>query len=141
MGIRAGNSKIYHAFKIYENRPITKTLGNFNIKDLSPEEMELIGDVYLKYGSIRPTDLVWKTHEIGSPWQQVYLEGVYNRKIPQELMSEYYGSRQDELKLPQINLEKIPRVGFRDTDGRRVFPADMDYPEDDVFDQMYAKGL
>ena len=131
---------IYHTFKKYGYQPISATSGKFNADKLTSEEIELLGDVYLKYGNFRPTDLVWKTHEAGSPWRQVYVEEKHDIVIPKKLIGEYYGSRPDELEVPPVDLDKIPRIGHWDADGVRVLPADMDCPEDDIFNQMYAKG-
>lgn len=131
---------IYHTFKIYGKNPIRETKGNYSIDNIPSDELEVLSDVYLRYGNYEPTELMWTTHEKGTPWQINYHEGERNIVIPQQEMREYYLSHQDEFNPHDINTDSIKRTGYRDSEGVLVLPADMDCPEDDIFDQMCAKG-
>lgn len=126
---------IYHSFKQYGGKPIDVVCKTYSIDTFTPEEIDVLGDVYLRYGNYASTDFMRITHEPGSPWNQKYTEGVHNIVIPKKTMQEYYQEHPNEFNVPEIDIDKIPRVGYRDEEGALVLPIDMYCQEDDIFDR------
>lgn len=98
---------VYHSFKMYGNKPITKKttfiISSFNdIKTEEPvledEEVKKICKlVWDKYSPHNDSDLVTILHGVGTPWGRVYEEGM-NREIPESLTKAYYTKLINRLK-------------------------------------------
>lgn len=53
------------------------------------EATECILEVLMRYKDCTPSDLVSKTHQIGGPWDRVYIEGM-NRRITDEDIKQFH---------------------------------------------------
>lgn len=95
---------VYHSFKQYGNKPITEKTGGFvdvQIKNeefvvdyiepsLLDEDAKLVCDLVWKiYDNYSDSSLVTMLHSVGTPWKDVYVEGM-NNPIPDDLTKAYY---------------------------------------------------
>jgi len=99
---------LYHEFKVFGNDPITASATDFHLEDgkakfkpntldecgADKEEIDkvksLIARVYDVYGPFTAVRLSNSTHMQGSPWQQVYKDGVKRLAIPDEIIKNYF---------------------------------------------------
>ncbi|MGB0660973.1 MAG: Panacea domain-containing protein [Mangrovicoccus sp.] len=87
---------LYHATKKYGRGVIPLDL----IDEDTPSPFDadvtaLLEDVVAKYGNLSGYALSNLTHRDGSPWQQVFREGVMNIPIGDEIISQHYGEKLD----------------------------------------------
>lgn len=81
---------IYRAFKVCGRNPIEN--GDvFDESTLSSEALDVLVDVYMNYGKYSGGALVQMTHEHGTPWSDVYVEGA-NNIISCDKMKKYFSS-------------------------------------------------
>ena len=116
---------VYHKFKEYKNLHISKPTKDFDITKYSDEDKELMLDVAREYGKFTGEALRDITHQIDSPWFQVFDPNKRNIKIPISDIQEYFD------KLPSIEMEDIVFsddlfIGYRDEDGFLVLPKEYD---------------
>jgi uncharacterized phage-associated protein len=57
---------------------------------LEEPDAALVADVYQKYGHLSGIQLSDLTHRHGSPWQQVYRDGVFNIEIKDDIIRQHY---------------------------------------------------
>jgi uncharacterized phage-associated protein len=99
---------LYHEFKIFGTDPITSSATAFelvggkaafkitNLDECGADQEEidkvksLIARVYDVYGQFSAVRLSNSTHMLGTPWQQVYREGVKQLAIPDEIIKRYF---------------------------------------------------
>lgn len=96
---------LYHVAKGFGREPIKEPFSTFYISDIAgfsfmkkdpefvPESDEqairAINETIQLFGNYRASDLVNKSHELGSPWAQVY-DGNKNTTITNSSIYEYY---------------------------------------------------
>ena len=111
---------VYKSFnKIVER---TEQIGLADIS-ISPEEMDIIMDVWEQYRDYTAKELVDLTHEPGSPWAEVYKPKVMNSHIPLELIQQYFDRPENVLKRTGEDIEGLPATD--------VLPAEEYDPEED----------
>ncbi len=112
---------VYNAFKQYGKERITKTTEGYDETVFSPQEEEIILDVFREYGSSTAFALRNMTHRVGTPWEEVYSLGE-NATISKRSIMKYYDSLDP---LPEFHIPKdIPTIGYRDEDGLIVLPKE-----------------
>ena len=91
---------------------ILENTGKTGITDitLSPEEMELILNVWEQYRGYSAKELVDMTHETGTPWRDVYDPTVLNAHIPIELIRQYFQRPENKLRYGMGDMEGLPSV-------------------------------
>ncbi|MBR2135437.1 MAG: DUF4065 domain-containing protein [Bacteroidales bacterium] len=94
---------VYDAYKKNGRNPIHVPIEPFDEGMLSSDELNVMTDVFMNYGQLTAIDLMNKTHESGSPWAQIFVEGK-NKVIPTSVMETYY----------RVNNE-IPEMKINDT--------------------------
>lgn len=121
---------IYNKYKEYGKNIITECSPGFSISGFSPEEIQLLLDVYNKYRSIATSRLVEKSHEANTPWARVYKEGEDSRTIPIRFISEYFNNHLPLRKSTEIpeGMKTIGRVNPET--GRTILPAEEDEGDD-----------
>ncbi len=112
---------VYSSFDNIVNR--AKNSGIADIK-LSPEEMDIIMDVWEQYGSYSAKKLVNLTHEKGTPWSSAYKPNVKNTHIPQDLIKQYFSRPENRLKRNVSIMGNIPIVN--------ALPAEEYDPSEDA---------
>ena len=70
-------------------KPVDISLLSGIVEELDEIEITLIDEVVDIYGKHQALKLVEMTHQEGSPWHQVYVEGEGN-EIPDSIIKEYY---------------------------------------------------
>jgi len=90
---------VYHSFKHNKREAIKEpaiivrwddTEDPFEIPMLKEEQDKRLVDlIWKRYIQLTDSDLVKLTHESGTPWSRVYVEGC-NNAIPDEYTKEYY---------------------------------------------------
>lgn len=59
---------------------------------VDPQTKAFLEDVYRKYGGFTAIQLSTLTHQSGTPWDQVYVDGEFNTEIPDGLIRAHYES-------------------------------------------------
>ena len=90
---------------------------------VSPEEMDIIMDVWDQYRGYTAKGLVDLTHEPGSPWKEVYKPGVRNSHLRLELIQQYFDRPENGLKKAADEISNLPAVD--------ALPAEEYDPEED----------
>lgn len=75
---------------------------------VTPQEMEIILDVWDQYRSFRAGELVDMTHRDGTPWKETYVEGKKNTHIPLELIEQYFSRPENCLKHAMDRVSGLP---------------------------------
>ena len=92
--------------------------------EVSPDEMDVILDVWEQYREYSAKELVDMTHEAGTPWKETYRPNEKNTHIPKELIRKYFERKENQLKHPlAVDLEKLKTVS--------ALPAEEYDPEED----------
>ncbi len=60
--------------------------------------LNFLGEVFKQYGHLTGIQLSNLTHKSGTPWSQVYEEGIYGIEIPDDLIRNHYLSLLNERK-------------------------------------------
>lgn len=82
---------LYHALSRFRNRHITEPINDpGDDVGLLPVETDLLKQVYNIYGHRDGIALSRLTHQAGSPWHEVYEDGVYNIPIPTDIIENHY---------------------------------------------------
>ena len=111
---------VYSGFdKIVER---TKKDGISDIQ-ISPDEMNIIMDVWNQYRGFTASELVDITHQEGSPWLDTYKPGTKNLHIPKELIKRYFARPENNLPNGLAGIEKLPIVD--------ALPAEEYDPDED----------
>ncbi|MGY9054392.1 MAG: hypothetical protein ACKVGZ_02095, partial [Alphaproteobacteria bacterium] len=58
--------------------------------------LAFLDDVFEKYGQLSAFQLSSLTHRAGTPWEQVYREGLLNTEIPDSKIKEHYMEKLNE---------------------------------------------
>ena len=87
----------------------TKKNGIADIQ-ISPDEMDVIMNVWDQYKHLTATELVDITHQKGSPWCDIYRSDAKNLHIPKELIKQYFARPENMLKNGLADIEKLPIV-------------------------------
>ena len=105
---------------------IVEKANKTGIEDIqaTPEEMDLIMDVWDRYRGYNAKRLVDMTHEEGTPWSDIYMPGVKNAHIPVELMKKYFSRPENRLHRFSANEENLLAV--------RALPAEEYDPDEDA---------
>jgi uncharacterized phage-associated protein len=83
--------ELYRATKKFGREPIPIGLvGSSDEALLEKVDQDLVEDVFLKYGHFSGVQLSNLTHQSGSPWHQVYRDGVQNIEIPDSIIASHY---------------------------------------------------
>lgn len=80
---------LYHATKIYGGSEIPLSQID-DVSNVDDEVKSLLEDVYTKYGERNAVSLSNLTHQVGTPWHQVYYPGMRGIEIPDELIKQHY---------------------------------------------------
>ena len=98
---------VYHSFKHNKDKPITEPAVisrwegldvKFEIPMLqNDDDKELVELIWNRYSQLSDRDIVKLTHEPGTPWSMVYVEGE-NRLIPDERTKDYYSKVMDLIR-------------------------------------------
>lgn len=82
---------LYHITKVFRSFPIDiRLLDIHSNKELSNKYKELIKAIWDGYKTNTAQELVNKTHQVGSPWHQVYNQKKRGIEIPNKLIKAYY---------------------------------------------------
>ena len=92
--------------------------------DLSPEEMDVILDVWNQYQGYTAKDLVDMTHEPGTPWTETYKPNEKNLHISLDLIKQFFEKPENKLNHALSGLEKLQT--------ETALPADEYDPDEDA---------
>lgn len=91
---------------------------------LSPEEMDVIMDVWAQYHHFSANELVNLTHQPGSPWSETYDPNVKNAHISLEKIKSYFAQPENRLKRVLGDCSSLPVV--------HALPSDEYDPQEDA---------
>ena len=84
---------LYQATKHFGRSEIPMSMvGDPDEPVLDETDSSLVKDVYKKYGHLTGVQLSALTHRPGSPWHQVYRDGVMNIEIGDEIIRTHYAA-------------------------------------------------
>jgi len=81
---------LYHATKRFGREDIPPHLIEDEDDNVDADTRDFLKDVLDKYGQFSAIQLSRKTHVAGSPWDQVYREGLMGIEIPDSIIEKYY---------------------------------------------------
>jgi uncharacterized phage-associated protein len=81
--------ELYRLIKKYKSQPITEPLDCDPAK-FDEKELDLVTQVYKKYGRKSGIALSQLTHQPASPWSKVWSLGSRNESIPSDLIEDYF---------------------------------------------------
>lgn len=82
---------LYHATKRFGRSPISLAMvGDPSELVVDATTKAFLESVFNAYGHMSGVALSSLTHQSGTPWQQVYQEGIYNKEIPDALIRDHY---------------------------------------------------
>lgn len=81
---------LYHATKEFGRGSIPKSLVDETQDSVDHDTAEFLQDVFNKYGHLTGFSLSNLTHQSGTPWDQVYEDGVPGIEIPDDLIRQHY---------------------------------------------------
>ncbi|MBR1559772.1 MAG: DUF4065 domain-containing protein [Clostridia bacterium] len=90
----------------------------------SPQEMEIILDVWDQYRGYKASELVEMTHEEDTPWSEAYVPGMKDRHIPQEAIRRFFARPENGLNHGLKDIGTLPTVD--------ALPAEEYDPEEDA---------
>ena len=94
------------------------------LENLTDDEKELLLDVAREYGKYTASALRIMTHKPGSPWDITYRYGAMHNVIPEEMIADYFMSKEPVLRSLEQSFSDDDYVGFRDEDGYLVLPRE-----------------
>ena len=90
---------IYHAFKIFGSDPIElDPIVKNDDSMFSDKEKEVMSAIAKIYSKMSVDELISITHQNGSPWEKTYEPGVLFKKIPDDIIQNYYAEQYDQGK-------------------------------------------
>jgi uncharacterized phage-associated protein len=82
---------LYQATKHFGRSPIPHSkIDTEKASSVDRETLDFLRDVFDKYGDKSGIELSNLTHRSGTPWDQVYRDGVLGIEIPDEIIAEHY---------------------------------------------------
>ncbi|MEX0277707.1 MAG: Panacea domain-containing protein [Ruegeria sp.] len=86
--------KLYHSIKHWRGSPVLQEIVVAS-EGLVPAEENLIKQVYDIYGRTSGVGLSNLTHQAGTPWDRVYVDGISNIPIPNDIIQAHYKAMAD----------------------------------------------
>lgn len=80
---------LYNALRTYGGGAVTGVVAAFG--ELDPSADDIVRQVFDRYGSLSGPALSRLTHASGTPWAEVYQDGIYGIRIPDDLIEDHYG--------------------------------------------------
>jgi len=81
---------LYHATKSFGRSPIPLNIISDDPAGVDDLDRAFLDDVYEKYGHLTGIQLSSLTHQAGTPWDQVYEDGVRSKEISDSLLNHHY---------------------------------------------------
>lgn len=81
---------LYHATKHFGRNPIPHSVIDAQPMPVDWATSQFLDDIVKKYGGMSGTALSALTHKSGTPWDQVYKDGVFGIEIPDSLIQAHY---------------------------------------------------
>lgn len=85
---------VYDSFKIWDEKPIKETLGDFDVSKYTEDVKRLLLDIGREYGQFTGTALTYKLFKSGNPWERTYIQGSRNI-IPIDLIKDYFAENEE----------------------------------------------
>lgn len=124
---------MYRKYHNYGKNVITECSAGFTSDRLSPDELQLLLDVYAKYRGCSTSRLVEMSHEPNTPWAKIYADNK-GGIIPISLIHEWFVNHPPLKKFGDSFPPEVELIGRTDpATGLTVLPA-----EEDEGDEAYA---
>ena len=81
---------LYQATKHYGRNPIPLQKIDDGPVPVLPEDERFLTEIVDQYGKMTGTALSALTHKSGTPWDRVYVDGIFNIEIPDQLIRDHY---------------------------------------------------
>ena len=80
---------LYHSIKHWRDKPVGQ-LVTTGLEDFADGDREFVQAIFEAYKDSDGIELSNLTHRTGTPWAEVYREGVANIPIPDDLIQHHY---------------------------------------------------
>lgn len=87
---------LYQATKHFGRNPIPFSKIDDGRVPVSEEDERFLTDIVEQYGKMSGTSLSALTHKSGTPWDQMYEDGIFNIEIPDHLIRDHYRKLWDD---------------------------------------------
>ena len=121
---------IYRTFSICGSNIIPNTtVDDESDKNITKEDEEFLINVFSYYLDHSTNKLISLTHDIDTPFSQVYVRGM-NSVITKKSMKKYFS---DKFRMSAFinSINKTKKVGYINNDGYTVLPKEYYYREED----------
>jgi uncharacterized phage-associated protein len=82
---------LYHATKQYGRNTIPlEKIDDASATNVDSDTSLFLQEVYDKYGHLTGIELSNLTHQSGTPWDQVYRDGIFGIEIPDDIIQNHY---------------------------------------------------
>lgn len=81
---------LYHATKHFGRKEIPFNQISDEPPSVDADTRVFLEDVFANYGHLSGYTLSSLTHQKGAPWDQVYVDGVLNIEIPDDIIRDHY---------------------------------------------------
>lgn len=107
--------------------PIRKTIGKFDLRVFTPDELEILLDVSEYCGRFSTATLSKKTHVANGPWDLVHDEEGIPAVIKKDSIRDFYSNNEPIPSFTAELISKLPEEGRHDKDGHLILPAGCDW--------------
>lgn len=84
---------VYKKADTFGSAPITSPIGDGLDIELSSDEVDVLEQVWDKYGALTAAQLRAMTHEPGTPWSDHYMRGAHRKTIPDDSIRAWFVER------------------------------------------------
>ncbi|MDR0841233.1 MAG: DUF4065 domain-containing protein [Christensenellaceae bacterium] len=112
---------IYNKYSDLVKSPIANADVDFNLSELSEEELDVLFAVMAEYGQYSTSKLVDMSHEKGGAWEKVYVENMKN-VIPIETIQQDFVGK--SLRTFEDSTSAASAEDYHNAAGTLVLPAD-----------------
>lgn len=82
--------RLYNALRQYGAGAVTHEVATRPFDQLNENEIDLVRQVYDRYGKMSGPALSRLTHAPGTPWARTYIPGEFGTPIPQDIIQDHY---------------------------------------------------
>lgn len=118
-------NSVYQKYKINGSEHITE-YEPARINCISDDIRDILLEVARVYGRYTASALRNMTHIPKSPWSMVYTEGDFHKRIPNDMIKDYFVHNMKELKPLEIDYSDEDIISKRDENDILVLPGEWD---------------
>jgi len=116
-------NSVYQKYKYCGSSPISVVDDDYGYDNFSSDDINFLLDIYDEYGKYSASKLRKMTHEIGSPWEEVYKhKSSLHEEILNSDIKKYFLKEAPMKEFSGFSNMSATKVCTRDEDGTLVVP-------------------